>query len=146
MAQHAPPPPNKSTDKAHFNSKLTLSSGEKLPDPSSLPASTWLNDATCWPKLHFPNIYMYLINTPSVFTNESLKAYKSLDAYNYVICGHVQRVLYHPITEKSDYCFLKADVMPSQRQGTKSSFYQAWVCVHKRTAAVFTANCTCMAG
>ena len=36
-----------------------------------------------WPQVEYPNIYNFLIETPSVYTGESLKSYKSLDAYNF---------------------------------------------------------------
>ena len=37
------------------------------------------------PEVEFPQIYidLYLIDTPEEFTREKLKAYKSLEAYNY---------------------------------------------------------------
>ncbi len=41
--------------------------------------------------------------TSRVFTHaKKLRAYKSLDAYNYVVCGHVQMVLYSDIGD--DFC------------------------------------------
>ena len=38
-----------------------------------------------WPPLEFGQIYTYLIDTPGPFTRERLKAYRSLDAFNYYI-------------------------------------------------------------
>ncbi|KAJ4945617.1 hypothetical protein JOQ06_023298, partial [Pogonophryne albipinna] len=36
-----------------------------------------------------PNIYIYLVHNPSPFTGESLKAFKSTDAYQYAVAGWV---------------------------------------------------------
>ena len=38
------------------------------------------------------------IEKPSVYTREKLRAYKSLDADEYFVCGHVQNVKYHDMT------------------------------------------------
>jgi hypothetical protein len=38
-----------------------------------------------YPDLTFGDIYLYLIDTPSIYTKESMKAYKSLEAYRYVM-------------------------------------------------------------
>ena len=38
-----------------------------------------------WPPIEFPHVYTYLIDTPGEFTREKLKAFKSLQAYNYYI-------------------------------------------------------------
>ena len=38
-----------------------------------------------WPPIEFPHVYTYLIDTPGEFTREKLKAFKSLQAYNYKV-------------------------------------------------------------
>ena len=71
----------------------------------------WKNEVSLLPDISWPDIYNYLINHPSgVFTNESLKAYKSLDAYNYFVLGYVQEVYYHEIEKDCKFCFIKSEV------------------------------------
>ena len=40
----------------------------------------------------YPDIYNYLINTPSFCTREKLKAYKSMDGYNFFCSGWVSNL------------------------------------------------------
>ena len=44
------------------------------------------------PDLTYFDMYHYLINTPGGYSGQSLKAYKSLDAYKYFSSGWVQDV------------------------------------------------------
>ncbi|KAK0137740.1 hypothetical protein N1851_026044 [Merluccius polli] len=44
------------------------------------------------------------------------------------------------------FCALKAEVLPSQRQGKKTWLYKARVIYNKEKCYMHTANCTCMAG
>ena len=71
--------------KQRYTSKLLYDYGTKsLPDPYSL-AEKWSTNPDSWPDLTFGDIYLYLIDTPSIYTKESMKAYKSLEAYRYVM-------------------------------------------------------------
>lgn len=62
------------------------------------------------PNLHYPDIYNYLINTTSTYTGEALKAYKSLEAYNFFIAGWVQEVLISFIKPELGLHVVKAKV------------------------------------
>jgi hypothetical protein len=52
-----------------------------LPDPYGINNENWVNDPCLWPELEFGQVYTYLIETPSLFSPTSMKAYKSLEAY-----------------------------------------------------------------
>lgn len=129
-------------DRECYFKKLTLTDGTRLPDPYTL--TQWMEDLTGLPQVEWPDIYTYLIEKPSVYSREKLKAYKSLDAYNYVLNGHVQDLKYKYLSD--EFCVVISEVLPSQRQGQKTTMYQAWVIVNRRNNYILTANCTCMAG
>ena len=60
---------------------LTLSTGELLLDPFTI--KNWKCDESLLPDISWSDIYHYLIEYPSVCCKESLKAYKSLEGYNF---------------------------------------------------------------
>ena len=79
-----------------YMKELQLPDNSQLSNPHNFLG--WKNEVSLLPDLSWPNICNYLINHPSgVFTNESLKGYKPLDAYNYFVSGHVREVYYHEI-------------------------------------------------
>ena len=64
-----------------YKNKLQYTDGDSsLPDPYFI-ENGWRNEPGLWPDLTYGDIYMYVINTPGIFSRESMKAYKSLDAY-----------------------------------------------------------------
>lgn len=60
-------------------------------DPYLLPSTLFcpLKSAKRLPQLTFPDIYIYLVHNPSPYTGDSLKAFKSTDAYQYAVAGWV---------------------------------------------------------
>lgn len=128
---------------SRYRQKLTLS-GYRVPDPYSVPSREWDDRVSLWPPVEYGNIYSYFINTPGMYTVESLKSYKSLDSYSLYHAGHVQTVLHHKVAKESPVCILKAKVQKSQSVTDKP--YEAWATVTKKTGDINAAHCTCMAG
>lgn len=56
---------------------------DKYEDPYQIKDEFWIDDVSKWPPVEFPALYMYFIESPGGYTREKLKAYKSLEAYNY---------------------------------------------------------------
>ena len=81
--------------------------------PYKLSSEAWIDDVTLWPPVEFPEIVLYLLQTPGKYTQEKLKAYKSLEAYNYFLSNWVGTCYYHKITD-SEFCVIKAAVGPRQ--------------------------------
>ena len=77
-------------NKLAYRKKLTLEIGETLPDPYSL-RNDWIKDVDAIPEVSLEDVTHYLIEIPSIYTNGKLKAYKSLEAYDYFVCGQVQK-------------------------------------------------------
>ena len=91
-------------------------------------------------------MWLQLIETPSIYTKEKLKAYKSIEPYDHFVCGHVQKCYYYPIKKDISFCFVKSQVLPSQSQSDSSNMYNVWACIYKKHRWILTANCSCKAG
>ena len=89
-----------SDDRKKYEEKLITADGTVLPDPYTLVEN--------WKDITWADICNYLINTSSLYTNENLKAYKSLEAYNFFVSGHVQN---HGINNLSEFCFIKSKMI-----------------------------------
>ena len=50
--------------------------------PYQISADSWKNDPRKWPALEYPDIYHYLVGSPGLFTKESMKNRKSLEAHS----------------------------------------------------------------
>ena len=90
--------------------KLTLTTGECLPDPYTLVAEDCEENINKFPDITWRAVTEYLLETASLYTKESMKACKSLEAFDYFVCGHVQQCFYHDIYSASKFCFIKSKV------------------------------------
>ena len=84
---------------------LTFENGETLPHPYSL-QNDWIEDVDVLPEVSWEDVMHYLKETPSIYTKGKLKAYKSLEACDYNVCGHVQKCYYHPIKKTYHFALL----------------------------------------
>ena len=99
-------------DQLKHKRKLTLTNVQLLPDPYGI-AENWKNDEkvmsdVSWGDMY--DMYNYLVNSPSEYTHDNLKAYKSLEAFNFFVCNHVQDIYYNDITKESEFCSIKTKV------------------------------------
>ena len=99
-----------SDDRKKYEEKLITADGTVLPDSYTL-VENWKDNVKLLPDITWADNYNYLTNTPGLYTNENLKAYKSLDAYNFFVSGHVHDVAYHGINNLSEFCFIKTKVI-----------------------------------
>ena len=96
---------------------------------------------TLWPPVEFGHIFCYFIERPGVYTKEQLFQWKSLDAYNYFLSGHVRQIAARKVN--SSTIVLKAVVDPSQSSPDKA--HEAWVAAIS-DGQIVAAHCKCMAG
>ena len=104
-------------------------------------AEDFVDDMTLWPPVEYGHIFCYFIERPGVYMQQQLIQWKSLEAYNYFVSGHVRSVTVRTVNPTC--CVLKALVNPSQSSPDKA--HEAWVAV-KSDGQITTAHCKCMAG
>jgi len=73
-------------DKVRYKEKMRML--EMHTDPYLLPTDRWSTDRKVWPTVEFPDICVYLLNSPSPYTKESLKEFKIIE-----VAGFVEEVL-----------------------------------------------------
>ena len=98
------------------------------------------NQQELWPDIEYPDICNYLIYTTSSYTKEHLKAYKSMDGYNFFVQGWVGKV---EVLLQNEVAVLRANVRHSQ--SISSPLLHPWVAA-KKDGTILCAHCTCMAG
>jgi len=96
-----------------------------------------------WPDVSYPDVFNYLIETTSEYTHEQLKAYKSLEAYNYLMNGWINYIAVLKSSNKLTYYLLIATVKHSQSLSAVP--LKVWVAI-KSEGTILCAHCTCMAG
>ena len=99
-----------------------------------------------WPRVTYADIYNYLIHTPSQYTHETLKAYKSMEGYtlyNYFINGWVSNISVRRMESSTRHYVFTAMVKHSQSLSAPP--LKVWV-GFRYNGEVLCAHCTCMAG
>ena len=97
-----------------------------------------------WPEVTYADIYNFLINTTSYCTHEQLKAYKSLDGYNFFVNGWVTNIdVISSQAIRPNVFILMSLVKHSQRLAAPP--LKVWVAT-KQQGEVLCAHCSCMAG
>jgi len=94
---------------AHFNSKdidlyITKLNRLNITDPYNAPGVLFMcndKETDSFPDLQYPDIYNYLINFPSSYSGESLKAYKSLEGYKWTQSNFVTNIQLWSLPAKS---------------------------------------------
>ena len=79
-------------DKAKYKRKLTLTNRQLLPDPYGM-VENWKSYAKLMSDVSWGDIYNYFVNSPSEYTHNNLKAYKSLEAFDIFVYNHVQDIM-----------------------------------------------------
>ncbi|XP_044746014.1 uncharacterized protein LOC123307676 [Coccinella septempunctata] len=92
------------------------------------------------PPVSFPDIFSYIVLTHSFYTNEQMKAYKTLDAHKYFSAGFVMKV---GTRIMNNFYFMVGKVKHSQRANAKP--LEAW-CIITKDGSISKGHCTCMAG
>ncbi|KAG0416208.1 hypothetical protein HPB47_006619 [Ixodes persulcatus] len=87
----------------------------------------------CWAPVEKPDIVFYLLHSKACDLQD-VRAYKSLDSYQYLTAGLVGMVHHHRMN--GDLAYYKAEVVRSQ--SFNAAPHKAWVCLHK--------SCSCKAG
>ena len=125
------------TSKMRYREKLSKLGGLKdhyLGEQEGVGEDPWDK----WPEVQYPDIFCYLIETTSEYTGETLKAYKSLDSYNYFVNGWVANVKAVPVPSSESHL-----VMGSVRHSQRLTVAPAtpWV-VAKKEGTIHCAHCT----
>lgn len=130
-------------NKRRYIEKLTYHGSVCLPDPyDTKNATLFSSELVRLPKVTWPFLFDYLVETPGPFTREKLKAHKSLEAFNYFVNGKVASVCVHQPTSLPQLRLVAATVQAGQKGARR---YDSWI-VGEDDGEVLAGHCTCMAG
>ena len=125
-----------SQSKKRYKEKLEV---VKL-DPYEVKRADWEDDVELWPAVTHVHVCMYLILTPSPYTDKDMLNYKSLDCYQNFTKGWVRNVLVKKVDDKR---VMIGKVNHSQRLNDKP--LTPWV-IAMNDGQILSGHCDCMAG
>ena len=105
----------------------------KLPPPDELKQGWQLGSA------NFPDTTENEVDTNLKDAPKAILKGKSLES-----SGHVFDVECHTISPNLKYCFVQGKCVPQERTHNKPN--ELWICLHKESGEVVTAECNCIAG
>ncbi|XP_068743560.1 uncharacterized protein [Montipora capricornis] len=111
-------------------------------DPYVLKKSDCSDELASFPSVGYPDIVNYLVLQTSWITGEQMKAYKSMEAYNFFVSGWVNTILTKSVAG-TDKTVVTARVNHSQR--CRETPLKTWFLAQK-DGNVCMAHCNCMAG
>ncbi|CAN8002810.1 unnamed protein product [Ixodes hexagonus] len=111
-------------------------------DPLVWKEHEMVQDASAFPKVQFTNIKDYLVHATSFLSRDQLKAYKSLEAHNYLTSGWVQEPFVKVLSEG---VLVVGKVRPHNPSSIRDALLRPWPLL-KPDGEVQMAHCTCMAG
>ncbi|XP_062288031.1 uncharacterized protein LOC133993176 [Scomber scombrus] len=110
-------------------------------DPYMMKKSDFSTDLNDLPAIEAVDITNYLVLQTSFYSKEQMKAYKSMEAYNFFVSGWVHDLGSKVLHEDNRLVF--ARVNHSQRSGETP--LKTWI-ITKKDGEVIAAHCNCMAG
>ena len=93
-------------DKAKYEHKLTLTNGQLLPDLYGI-VENMKTDVKLMPDISWGDMYNYLVNSPSEYTYDNVKPYKSLETFNFFMCTMFKTFIIMKLQKKSEFCSIK---------------------------------------
>ena len=79
--------------KGRYIDKLRLLGLDEDGDPyAAHNEEKFINDMSLWLPVEYGHIFCYFIDCPSDYTKHQLLQWKSLEAYNYSLSGHVHTI------------------------------------------------------
>ena len=83
--------------KKRYSDKLKLMDGI---DPYKVAKNEWKDDVDLWPAITHVHVCMYLILTPSLYSEKDMLNYRSVDSYQNFVKGWVKQVLVRAVGNK----------------------------------------------
>lgn len=129
-----------------YNNLLKID-GSVLPDPLCI-YEKWEDEkqGLChWPPIFITDITTFLMTSEiEPIAQLHLNQYKIGKAFEYYASAWLKEVFYHPISNSSPYCYLRAHCTPSM--SLNADMHSVWVCCVKASGKIKSAYCSCTSG